>query len=133
MTCLQKMIKMVLIVFLVATAVILVLALAESGNLRAVLPGTFGRFLAIFYMALLVLAILALVVGVLLGAVSFAKKNGTKQLLKQTGVFFSGDLAATVVLSLVRDGTAFSPRLAYLPFVFALLPLAGSVFFSRIK
>ena len=123
MKYLKRIIKIVTAIFLIATAVMLILIFITHGGEKIDnVPAALGKIIAISYMIILCATVLSLIVAVLSGIVIYIKRKGTGRLFRNILISFAIGVVMFVVVSLIKYRTFFSLDVIYIPFAWALIP-----------
>lgn len=108
MKYLKRIIKIVSAIFLIATAVMLVLIFITHGGEKIDdIPAALGKIIAASYMIILCATVLSLLVAVLVGIVVYIKRKGTERLFRNILISFAIGVVMFVAVSLIKYRTFF--------------------------
>ncbi len=127
MKYLFKMVKIIFLVFLVAVAGILILIFLNYKEIN-LFNDTYGYYIGIAFMVILVLTMLALVVAVVIGTYRSIKVNGTKKFILNTLLYILLGSALSIIFSWMKNRTIISADFLYFPISAAIIPLAKYFF-----
>lgn len=132
MKYLFKIVEIIFLVFLVAVAGLLILIFLNYKGVK-LFNDTYGYYIEIAFMVILVLTILALVVAVVIGIYRSIKVNGTKKFMINTLLYILLGLALCIIFSWMKNRTIISADLLYIPIGTAIIPLAEYFFEKKPK
>ncbi len=132
MKYLFKIVKIIFLVFLITVAGLLILIFLNYKGVKS-FNDTYGYYIGIAFMVILVLTILALVVAVVIGIYRSIKVNGTKKFIINTLLYILLGLALSIIFSWMKNRTIISADFLYFPISVAIIPLAEYFFEKKPK